>query len=369
MMEVFVSEYAVFWGLSMFGASVFIVKLLHRYKNNVLKNIILILGIIVFIIFFLPVFSVPSMIKNAGAAYREAFGGDSAVVTQNGFMKPPFSLQDYFFGKRTGGYIVEENVVYYEGADGLRLHFDVYMPEAPRRETGGSSVLIRIHGGAWTMGDKGFSNYSATNKHFVNLGYVVFDIQYGINNQNPSFANNAVPASVKGNFNIDDMVRHIGIFTSYLADHASQYGADMDSVFISGASAGGQLAIAAALGITSGRYTDILDSRLNVRGLIPFYPANGLSPQVGIGGDQDLVDPSALVDYNSRPCLIYHGAHDGIVPPKTASDFLLAYKEKSAGPCALIWMNFSGHGSDFYTPGYYNQIFMYYMERFMHRYK
>jgi len=378
MIEVFIPEYSVFWGLFILGASVLIVKLLHINKRPVFNGIVLSLGIIINIICFIPLMSIPYLIKNADKAYGEAFGDfylqNKTAEKQNGFMRSRFSLQNYLLGTRTSGYIIKENILYYEGTEGrdagIKLHFDAYIPQ----ESGGNfkrknSVLIRIHGGAWTMGDKGYSNYSGTNKHFVNLGYTVFDIQYGINNQNPSFANDAVPASVKGNFDIDDMVRHIGIFTKFLSDHSDEYSADINSVFISGASAGGQLAAAAALGITGGKYTNILDPRLRIRGLIPFYPANSLSPNVGIGGAPDLVDPAALVDKESPPCLIYHGTHDGIVNPKYASILLQTYNEKSIAPCALIWMNFASHGSDFYTPGYYNQIFLYYMERFMHQYK
>jgi len=384
MIEVFIPEYAIFWGLLMLGVSILIVKLMWRNKGSVpdfsptINKIILAAGIIICAICLVPFAVVPFTIRDADSAYREAFGSgyldDKSIIEQFGFTRSPFSLQNYFFGTRTNDYIIKENVLYYNGTDGLdagiKLHFDAYMPLADngnfqRR----NSVLIRIHGGSWTMGDKGLSNYSETNKHFVNLGYVVFDIQYGLNDQNPSFASSVVPASVKGNFNIDDMVRHIGIFTTYLADHADEYGADLNSVFISGGSAGGQLAVATALGITSGKYTGLLDSRLRVRGLIPFYPANSLSPHVGIGGTPDLVNPVALVDENSPPCLIYHGTHDGIVDPKYASILRNTYMDNSSAPCALLWMYFASHGSDFYTPGYYNQVFMYYMERFMSQYK
>jgi acetyl esterase/lipase len=384
MIEVFIPEYAIFWGLLMLGVSILIVKLMWRNKGSVsdccptFNKIILAVGIIICAICFIPFAAVPFTIRNADAAYREAFGSsyldDKSVSEQYGFMRSPFSLQNYFFGTRTNDYIIKENVLYYSGTDGIdagiKLHFDAYIPLADddnfQRK---NSVLIRIHGGSWTMGDKGFSNYSETNKHFVNQGYAVFDIQYGLNDQNPSFASSVVPASVKGNFNIDDMVRHIGIFTRYLANHADEYGADLNSVFISGGSAGGQLAVAVALGITSGKYTDILDSRLRVRGLIPFYPANSLSPYVGIGGTPDLVNPIALVDGYSPPCLIYHGTHDGIVDPKYASILRNTYMDNSSAPCALLLIYFGSHGSDFYTPGYFNQVFMYYMERFMSQYK
>jgi acetyl esterase/lipase len=378
MIEVFISEYAVFWGLAVFCASVLIIKLRWRNKGSAFNKIILSLGSVICAICLLPLASVPFMIRKAESAYQEAFGNayleDKTISVQNGFMKYPFSLQDYFFVPRSADYIVKENVLYYEGTTGkdagLKLYFDAYMPVNNNGNPSEQySVLIRIHGGSWTMGDKGPSNYSGTNKHFANLGYAVFDIQYGLSNRNASFASSVVPSYVKGDFDIDDMMRHIGIFTTFLADHAGEYNANLDSVFISGGSAGGQLAVAAALGITSGKYVHILDSRLRVKGLIPFYPANGLPPYVGIGGTPDFVDPALLVDENSSPCLIYHGTHDGIVAPKIASALKTTYAQESGAPCALLWMTFAGHGSDFYTPGYYNQVFLYYMERFMSQYK
>ncbi len=81
------------------------------------------------------------------------------------------------------------------------------------------------------------------------------------------------PAQVRGVYSADDMMQQIGIFTKYLAAHASEYGANLDSVFISGGSAGGQLTGAVALGITSKKYPDwFAGKEVHVRGMIPFYP-------------------------------------------------------------------------------------------------
>jgi acetyl esterase/lipase len=377
MIEVFIPEYAVFWGLLNLGVSALIIKLRWRNKGSVFNKIIMALGAAVFIVCMVPPASVPFTIKNADAAYRKAFGNsyldDRSLDSRQGFMRKPFSMQDYFFGQRTSDYTIRENVLFYEGTAGkdagIRLRFDAYTPPPANGNPEKYPVLIRIHGGSWSMGDKGASNYAEINKHAVNQGYAVFDIQYGLYYQGSLMGGLGAPGSLKGDFDIDDMVRHIGIFFTYLADHADEYGADLGSVFISGGSAGGQLAVASALGITGGKYTDILDPRLNVRGLIPYYPADSLPPAVGIGGSADLVDPIALVDRNSPPCLIYHGTHDGIVDPVYASILKETYDRNGGSPCALLWMDFAGHGSDFYTPGYYNQIFTYYMERFMLQYK
>ncbi|MCL2443480.1 MAG: alpha/beta hydrolase [Treponema sp.] len=376
MIEVFIPVYAVFWGLFILGISFMIIKLRWRKKKSIFNIIVLSIGIIIFITCMFPLLSVPVIIKNADTSYRQVFGDvyldDKNIIGRYGFKPVPFSLLNYFFGTPTSDYTVIEDVLYYEGTSGvdtgIKLHFDVYMPLA-ERFPGNNPVLIRIHGGAWVTGGKGAMNYSATNKHFLNLGYVVFDIQYGLNNRNTSYPSTGIHQYVKGDFDIDDMIRHIGIFTTYLADHADVYKANLDSVFFTGASAGGQLSTAAALGIISGKYTDLLDSRLNVKGIIPFYPANGLPPNMGIGGTPDLVDPVMLINDSSPPCLIFHGTHDGIVPPAIANTLQDTYKKMSLSPSALIWMNFASHGSDIYTSGYYNQIFLYYMERFMHQYR
>jgi len=374
--EVFIPVYSVFWGLFLLSASIMIIKLRWRKKHCIFNKIVLSIGVIIFIACMVPLASVPLIIRNADTAYSQAFGSvyldDKNAIQRYGFKPKQFFLQNYFFNTPTSDYNVIEDVLYYEGISGvdtgIRLHFDVYMPSASRFPEK-NPVMIRIHGGAWVTGGKGAMNYSATNKHFVNLGYVVFDIQYGLNNRSTSFPSANVHRNVMGNFGIDDMIRHIGIFTTFLADNAGVYGADLDSVFFTGASAGGQLSTAAALGIVSGMYTNLLDSRLHVRGIIPFYPANGLSVNMGIGGTPDLVDPVALVNDSSPPCLIFHGTHDGIVPPEIAIILQNTYNEKSPSPSALIWMNFASHGSDIYTSGYYNQIFLYYMERFMQQYR
>ncbi|MDF2520499.1 MAG: hypothetical protein K0R84_1127, partial [Clostridia bacterium] len=170
-------------------------------------------------------------------------------------------------------------------------------------------------------------------------------------------------------FTMDDMVRHIGIFTTYLANHQDEYNVDLDSVFISGGSAGGHLTLAAGLGLHSGKYSDILDPRLKVKGLIPFYPANGLSRNLKIDGSGALINATALVEKDSPPCLIYQGSHDGLVPPLVALSFKDEYIDKGNERCAVLNMLFGSHSSDLYFAGYYNQVFLYYMERFMYKYR
>ncbi len=97
--------------------------------------------------------------------------------------------------------------------------------------------------------------------------------------------------------------RHIGAFTRHLADNAEKAALDLNRVFVGGGSAGGQLALAAGWGITSGQYPDLLDGRLHIRGIVVHYPAIGLSTTLGIEGSSHWVDPTQLLGENMPPVL------------------------------------------------------------------
>ncbi|WP_216828619.1 hypothetical protein [Alkalihalobacterium elongatum] len=135
-----------------------------------------IVGISLTVIISLPLLMTPFIIYEADQRYMEAFGVDPKDIIpaneSNFFTKTPFSMPDYFFGVNTRNYRVKENIVYYEGTKGvdkgITLHFDVYMPTTYKKDLPGNhSVLIRIHGGGWTSGDKGSLNNAQLNKHFA----------------------------------------------------------------------------------------------------------------------------------------------------------------------------------------------------------
>ena len=119
------------------------------------------------------------------------------------------------------------------------------------------------------------------NKYFASQGYVVYDIQYGLYDEpgDGGLMGMLSPNEVLGNFNITDMVRHIGNFTQYISKSSNPYSAaelsgNLSSVFIHGGSAGGHLTCATALTIWSNNYTNYFGSSLSIKGYIPVYPAN-----------------------------------------------------------------------------------------------
>lgn len=374
--EVILSQYSLFYSLIFLSLAGLFLKLSHLKKRSWRWYGVLSLGGALFIAFNVPLAFLPSMLSNAQANYSEAFG--ESEHTQNDdhplFRSSAVSLPDYFFGIASEDYNLKEGVLYYEGSDGvddgLELRYDVYTPPVDTANLPGErAVLIRIHGGGWNTGGRGIQNFSQVNKYFASQGYVVFDVEYGLNNQNRMSDLSPVAEEVSGEFSVDDMVRHLGLFTTYLADNFEEYDADINSVFLSGGSAGGHLANAVGIGLASGQYPDLLDERLTVSGIMPLYPANGLAGYQDLDGEDELVDPGLMVDENSPPALVYQGDMDRIVDPRVSEQFEAAYLDSGRTDFALIRAPYGEHVSDLYFPGYYSQMFVYYMERFMQEYK
>lgn len=372
--EVFISAVSLFHAFVFLSVGALILKLLPGKGSTFVKTVYSLVTLFVFIVCLLPLAALPHMVKNAETEYISSFGDEYTVNPDydiEHFRKVRFSIPEYFFGIVSEGFVVRKDIPFYhgtEGADkGLRLYFDAYTPVADGDTLpGGNAVLVRIHGGGWTSGDKGFLNNAQINKYFASQGYAVFDIQYGLSNKNDPAG---ISESPYGDFTADDMVRHIGLFLDYLSKHSEEFNANTDSVFISGGSAGGNLALATGLTLASGRYGNIPGRKVKIRGLIPYYPANGLANSFGVGYSQEFNDPGMLVDGSSPPCLIFQGGSDGLVKYPVTERFKKAYIEAGNRQCAIISMPFGGHACDMYFPGYYNQLFLYYMERFMYGFR
>jgi acetyl esterase/lipase len=371
-MAIVSGQFGVFFSIILFANTILLLKLKHPQWDTKKFYRTALSGVLISGLLISPLALTQYTIKTIESNFSNTFGSDwrerIPSEVNNYFLETPFSLSSYFLGSHPKDCRIEQNILFYDD-EGIKLYFDAYMPLTnDNRLPGFNSTIIRIHGGAWVSGDKGLMNMMQMNKYFAAQGYRVFDIQYGID-INPLYTLDPLtPEYKKGNFDIDDMVRHIGFFTNYLSDNAIDYGANLDSVFISGGSAGGHLTCAVALATASGNYTDILSPNLTIKGLIPFYPANDLMNFFGISGSDEFKNPEKLIGSDSPPCLIFQGTHDIINYFNIATEIQKTYKDHANENCAILWMPFGGHASDFYFTGYYNQIFLYYMERFMYLY-
>ena len=376
--EIFISGFSLFHAFILLSVAVIVLKLQNR-PGSAGALFVGVLGLACFALYLLPLMGTPATIAAAEEVYSRTFGS-TGVEQPDGssskkyFQNKPFSLPAYFLGMPPGEYRFKKDVVFYEGScgvdRGLDLRCDVFMPPEDRIDLPGwGTALIRIHGGAWIGGDKGFANMMQVNKYFASQGYTVFDLQYGLTDlvelTLPALQSRVGPPGLIGPYTLDDMVRHLGLFTRYLASHADEYGLDLDSVFISGGSAGGHLTTALALALSGGGHPDLFSDELKIKGYLPLYPAieTGFLPEIGVA--PEWIDVKLLVGENSPPCLIFQGKKDGMVDFRTARRFREAYRALGNDKCAVMEFEWAGHASDFYFPGYFNQIWIYYMERFM----
>jgi len=364
------AQFGVFFSFIFLANTILFIKLKRNKwaRKKFYRNVAI--GILVTSFLFLPLLMTHLTVYNAEKNFSKIFGDnwkdDIPASANQYFLKTPFTTPEYFLGSTPKNCKIERHTLFYD-QEGINLYFDTYMPLNGGQDLPGqNSTIIRIHGGAWIMGDKGPFNMLQMNKYFAAQGYIVFDIQYGLRETPITALDPTTPKYKTGDFDIDDMVRHIGFFTKYLSNHSIEYGANLNSIFISGGSAGGHLTCAVSLAIANGGYPELFGHNLTIKGFIPFYPANGLLNFFGIGGKEEFINPEIMVEENSPPCLIFQGTHDIINYFGIANDFKNNYLAHGNNDCSIIWMPLGGHACDFYFSGYYNQIFLYYMERFLY---
>ena len=354
------------------------VKILRRLRLPRVSVVFGLLGLLVGSILLGPMLAVPLMASDVDIRFGEAYGTDwesRIPVSALPYLKSTqLVAADYFLPRPLGDCVVLKNISFFNGSgefdSGLQLFFDAYLPPSNSGSLpGANSVIIRIHGGGWTTGDKGIGNMPLMNRYFAAQGYCVFDIQYGLSNESRilSFLQGLSPENVRGNYSINDMVGHVGLFCKYLEAHHGEYNANLDSVFISGGSAGGHLTCVAALAIAGGDYSSLFGSGITIKGFVPFYPANNAARAVDGGiSNPEFYDPTLLVSADSPPCLVYQGSQDGLVDPQGAQNLKNQYTSQGNRACMVVTLPFAGHGSDIAFYGYYNQFFLYYMERFLY---
>ena len=381
---VFAAQTGLFFGLGCLSSTFLILYTVRRYTKFFKTKIISIsvLGFTIAILCFVPLFSTPSFSAAAfndfSEAYNPYFGGSwETTIDSSGFkdffLKNPFQLTGYFLGGGNPSCVIIPDILYFDGStsnysvdQNIQLFFDAYLPpNSGAGLPGENSTIIRIHGGGWVLGDKNLMNIRMMNRYLAAQGYCVFDIQYGLNNVSNLMGGFSVgPEYVFGNFTLDDIMRHVGNFTLFLETHSSEYGSNLNSVFISGGSAGGQLTCAVALSIDSGNYTSTFSNAMTIKGLIPYYPANNITADFAVGSKVEWVDPNLLVVPDSPPSLIFQGAKDNLI--RESLRFQKTYSDLGRSDCAVLIFPFAGHANDLYFPGYYNQVFLYYMERFLY---
>lgn len=230
------------------------------------------------------------------------------------------SIMKDFTTCRPAEYVDSACNIAYKHADGKEILLDIYSLKGDT--TSKRPVVIYIHGGSWTGGDKSwihFTSRQAVADAFVKENYVVVSVNYRL-------------AEGK-KYDFQTELSDCRDAIKWVRRNAKQYHADPDKIGLWGTSAGAHLSL-----ICGYLPTDSTDMRF----VIDFYgPANlhkmfrtDLSP-IGLGAARavmpklyherqvlmkifprnfcDVYSPVNIADRNSTPTLILHGKKDKLV--------------------------------------------------------
>ncbi|WP_218934179.1 alpha/beta hydrolase fold domain-containing protein [Rosistilla ulvae] len=211
----------------------------------------------------------------------------------------------------------------------LQLH--VFLPENWNAANKRSCFLI-IHGGGWAGGVPQrmypFADY------FANQGMVAISLQYRLLDK-------------KRNVDVFDCVRDARSAVRFIRTHAEELGVDPNKIIVSGASAGGHLAVGTSLFRSVNEAGESTAVSCEPNALVLLYPVIDTSSegygQAKIGARWKELSPVAHVKENVSPTIVFHGTADTVTPLKGAEQFTAAMAQLG-NECSLVRNDGGAHG-------------------------
>lgn len=216
---------------------------------------------------------------------------------------------------------VVSDLAYGEAA---RQSLDLYLPsDAAPGTQGDRPILMFVHGGSWTDGDK--DAYAFAGKRFAAEGYVTSVPSYRV-----------LPDHGYADF-MADMASALAL----TLEEAAARGGDPERVFLVGHSAGAynvvQLALAPEFLAAEGLTPDVIDAVAGLSGPYDFLPLDPGVTRDAFGGadDLDATQPVNRVTEGAPPMLLVTGTDDTVVRPRNA-DALAAKLEAVGTPARVL---------------------------------
>jgi len=247
---------------------------------------------------------------------------------------------------------VIRDINYREG--GSRARLDIYRPAGV--DLTDAPVLVQVHGGGWTIGDKAQQGLILMNR-LAQRGWVCVAINYRLAPKHP------FPAQ------IIDVKKAL----AWTKENIASYGGDPSYVVITGGSAGGHLAALAALTPEVKEYQPgFEDADTRVAACVPFYGGYDLA---GLSGDKydvrarntfygprifkldprddaapfEQASPIAHVHPDAPDFLVIHGVHDGLFPVRGARAFVARLRSTSSGIVTYLELPSTQHGFEVFS--------------------
>jgi acetyl esterase/lipase len=229
--------------------------------------------------------------------------------------------------------IYVEHDLHYPGGDGSPIAYDLYAPDDYKSVQ--YPILIWIHGGGWSIGDKSNGLSATYSTHAARLGFVALNINYRLD----------TPAK-RAAFPIanDD----IAAFVAYLKRNLLLFNANAKTrVSIAGHSAGGQLALFQA---TASEPPLAVACVVDVAGVSDLTAADFpeiLAPILdAYAGDRPTrikASPARrLAQFQARAVLLIHAQDDPVVPITQSISLMQGLRQKK--PAVSISAFFPGAG-------------------------
>ncbi|PXY33029.1 alpha/beta hydrolase [Prauserella coralliicola] len=286
-----------------------------------------------------------ALVEALGPAYRQELSRPPSpkdLATPWGQLVLPFRMHDKEVRR-------DRDIAYAPG--GRRFLLDVYRPREP---VSGRPVLLQVHGGAWTVGNKDQQGIPLM-LHMAQRGWVCVAINY--------------PLSPSAHW--PDHIVAAKRALAWIRQHITEYGGDPDYVVATGGSAGGHLSALLALTPNDPRlqpgFTEIDTS---VQACVPHYGVYDFAATSGsrasttrrhllarfvVGKDpEEFLDeyvaasPLDRITDKAPPFFVVHGEHDTLVPVREAREFVRRLRELSPNTVAYAEIPGAQHAFDLF---------------------
>jgi acetyl esterase/lipase len=257
----------------------------------------------------------------------------------------PWRRLVYPFRIRDAGVTVQKDLPY-APEHGKRGLLDVYTPANGVPE-GGAPVLLQVHGGGWTIGNKDQQGLPLMN-HLASKGWVCVAINYRLAPRDP------FPAQ------IIDVKRAI----AWIHEHIADFGGDPDYIAITGGSAGGHLCALAAVTPNDAAYQPgFEDADTSVQVAVPHYGVYDFAGSTGLRSAELMRDtflaprvlrkrwadapeefeaasPVLRITKEAPDFFVLHGTHDGLVEVEQARLFVQRLRDE--GGASVVYAELPG---------------------------
>ncbi len=187
------------------------------------------------------------------------------------------------------------NYTYFNN-DSITVDLDIRLPEVPPE--GGSPLVIYVHGGGFSNGDRDGGHKLA--QYLAGHGIACASITYTLYMEGKSFGCDGVLSEKVRAIQI--AASQLWLATAYLNKYSDQFNIDTARVFIAGSSAGAETVLHAA-------HWDREMMQIFEHNLSPTFRYAGV-----ISGAGAIMDLNLISTENMIPTMLFHGDADQLVP-------------------------------------------------------